>query len=76
MAKSKKKTTKESEDAIRKLLTKIDNQKQALSDARDELRQTYCDLQDIVESTDDGIDEINSGLRLIEDGLGTVSQHI
>lgn len=57
-------------------LTQIEKQKEVLGKDRDKLRDLYQDLQEIVESCDNGIDLIESGLREIRNGIDEMSQFI
>lgn len=61
---------------VRKLLVEIEKRKARISADRDALRESFADLEDILDSLDEGIHEIESGTDSIERGLDSISQHL
>lgn len=63
-------------DQIRKLIKSIQTRTEQLVRERDALRTLHQELHDLLEDCDQGVDEIQNGLRDIESGIDTISQTI
>ena len=61
---------------INVLLNKIESSKAKIAKERDRLWAVYGDLEDLLESCDDGIESIESGKREIESGIDFLSKFL
>ena len=61
---------------IKTILIKIEKSKKVISKERDKLRSVYIELEDILETLDEGTDDINVGLKYIESGIDEVSKYL
>ena len=66
--------TKKKENEILRLVKRIEAAKTAISKERDKLRGYACDLEDILNSVDDGLEDIQSGVEYLQDGITTISE--
>ena len=60
-------------EEIRLILEQIKISREIISKERDKLRDILVDLESVIESFDDGMDNINIGVEHIENGLDDLS---
>lgn len=63
-------------ERVKELMEKAEKAKAVIAAERDTLRQLHSELEDILESVDEGIDEISDGLRYLESGIDRMSQYL
>ena len=64
------------EEKIRKLLSEIEKSEVVISKERDKLREIFEEIEDLIYALDSGLDSLEGGKTLIEDGLDTLSAHL
>lgn len=60
---------------LKSVLAKIEKSKNIVSKERDKLRELHGELEMILESFDEGIDQLNAGQLEIENAINTISQY-
>ena len=58
---------------IKKVLKKIETRKNRVAKIRDELRVLHSEAGELLESIDDGVENIEVGLRYVESGCDDLS---
>ena len=58
------------------LLKKIHDSKELISKERDKLRADFEELDSLLRSPDDGIENLEEGIRFIEDGIDDLSLYL
>jgi len=61
---------------IKKLLAEIEKRKIIVAKQRDELREISSELEDLLQSFDEGIEGLEIGKAEIEGALDTLSQYV
>ena len=59
---------------LKAIVVKINNHKTKIAKERDALRRIFIDLEDEIQSFDEGIDGIDDGIRSIEDAIDSISE--
>lgn len=67
---------KTAETALKEALAQLEKSKSIIAKERDKIRETYYELETILESFDEGIESIESGKRDIESGIESLSQFV
>jgi len=61
---------------VNKILKRIEESKIIISRERDKLRDIHSELTDLLESFDEGIEQIEYGRYEIEKGIDALSQYV
>ena len=59
---------------LKMIIDKIEKHKNAIAKERNELRELYSDLGDLVDSFDCGVVELDEGIRSILDAIDHISE--
>ena len=63
-------------EELKKLFIKIELSKNIISIERDKLRNMFYELQEVVETFDDGVNTLEESLNIMEKSIDTLSQYI
>ena len=62
------------EKEIKRVLNVIKTSSKKISDERDKLRELNSELNDLLDSFNRGVEELDEGARLIESGIDALSE--
>ena len=61
---------------VKKMLAQIEKHKNKMATERDKIREIYEELEGLLSTFDEGIDNIEFALREIEGGIDIISQEV
>lgn len=67
---------KKTQEKFGKLLKEFKMLKKRIAKDRDKLWDLYSEIEDIARSVDDGVDDIDRGLKFLQDGLDNMSEYL
>ena len=76
MSRAKVKTGASRAQQVCKLMERAERSKKVIAAERDTLRNIYSDLENLLETVDEGLGDITCGLRSLSDGIDRLSEQL